>query len=286
VEPLTLNRVDSLVKIVPSARELDIVLKYTGEAPLEEAAQYFVAVANLPRLEARLGVLRMVLSLEPDMEAILTRLCLLRAVCEQLVASTRLSKVLEILLGMANTINTRKTSGFRMSSLMNLAKTTSPNNPRITLLHYLAGVLQKKDDDLYYFEEDLSLLHTASKVDLNSVKAEFSQLRHRVNASQKEVELCAAETEVQSAMGTDAPEDNFGKDMYEACVLGAPSEFQDLADVMTETQDLVSATAAFFGERPDGVQEMLQVLNMFVEEFRRVKSEMESRRGMTDELKV
>jgi len=98
---------------------------------LGEAELYFKAISGITMVEARHEALKTILGWEGDVEEILTRLCLLRAVCEQLVGSEKLGKVLEILLGMANTINARKTSGFRLASLMNLAKTTSPNNPKV-----------------------------------------------------------------------------------------------------------------------------------------------------------
>lgn len=117
------------------------------------------------------------------------------------------------------------------------------------------------------------------------MKAEFAQLRARITGAQEAVELLKKEEE-EGAQGRDDA-DHFATDMYDACVIGAPGELLELTAVMNETQDLVTATAGFFGERTEGLQEMLQTLNMFVNEFRRVKEEAEARRrrGLPDEFK-
>jgi len=154
--------------------------------------------------------------------------------------------------------------------LLTLANTTSPQNKKITLLHYLAGVLRKKED-LYTFEDDLSLLDTASKVELGAVRADFQCLHSRIHSAKQEVLLLQADS-----AGT--PTDNFARDMEEACIVGAPSQLEELTFAMQETQEIVAKTTMFFGDKPEGLQEMLQVMHTFVREFRQVKEELESAR--------
>jgi len=128
-------------------------------------------------------------------------------------------------------------------------------------------------------------------VDLDSVKTEFTRLRARISKAASTVEeMCRQEEEEVNrgdAMEIADNEDRFGRDMYEACCLGAPEELKELTNVMDETQELVDATSGFFGERSEAFQDMLLNLSQFVTEFRRVKEDSEARRrrGIPDEFK-
>ena len=78
------------------------------------------------------------------------KLCCVTAVLEasvQLCKSTKLRKVLEIVLAFGNYMNRGQrgnAAGFKVTSLNKIGDTKSSLDRKVTLLHYLVGVLEKQ----------------------------------------------------------------------------------------------------------------------------------------------
>jgi len=100
---------------------------------------------------------------------------------------------LGLILQIQNSLSTKKITGFKLSSLKELANVKSPNNSSVTLLQYVA---QKLDPDIASFvTKDLNDALTIALLSLNEIQSfipivlkELSELDIEMSASNSELE--------------------------------------------------------------------------------------------------
>ena len=122
-EYLTAGRVDALLEVVPSKQELALVQAHVpqpGER-LGEVESFFLAVADVPRIERRLLVLRMKHAFSGAIGSLKRAVRGYLAACEAIVHSEPLRRVLEVALELGNTFNEQQAFGARLGSLLELS---------------------------------------------------------------------------------------------------------------------------------------------------------------------
>eukprot|EP00658_Telonema_sp_P-2_P058604 TRINITY_DN4711_c0_g1_i14.p1 TRINITY_DN4711_c0_g1~~TRINITY_DN4711_c0_g1_i14.p1 ORF type:complete len:411 (+),score=127.91 TRINITY_DN4711_c0_g1_i14:221-1453(+) len=261
---LTASRVQGLLSVLPTKAELDKCIGYKGKVKLlGEAEQFYRAVGRVTRLEARLRLFEMKLSFEHSMDSVKQQAATLQLGCDQLRGSSSLAQVLELLLGMANTINRRKVNGFRLASLLTLVDTKSTANAKVTLLHFLAKVLWAKHRELYDFDLDLQGVHAAARLDLEVIRSEFAHQAGALKAARDELSRCVEE-------GSSAP---LVSTLDEFCNHTAPELLLELHPLVDLTAQTAAATAAYFGERPSAISAIFEVVTKFVNMYKQIKHE-------------
>lgn len=103
-------------------------------------------------------------------------------------SSSKLKKILEIILAFGNYMNSGKRGsayGFRLQSLDLLLDTKSTDRKQ-TLLHFIVGIIQEKYPHLQNFHTELQFLDKAALVSLESIVADVRSLEKGMEMVRKE----------------------------------------------------------------------------------------------------
>eukprot|EP00698_Gefionella_okellyi_P002059 TRINITY_DN11938_c0_g1_i1.p1 TRINITY_DN11938_c0_g1~~TRINITY_DN11938_c0_g1_i1.p1 ORF type:complete len:1025 (+),score=275.90 TRINITY_DN11938_c0_g1_i1:200-3274(+) len=245
---LTLENVSSLLKICPSSDEADAISKFKGDMEdLTVADQFFAEMLTVPNLRVRLESFVFKLQFDQEVAFVREQMDVLDAACKELKASTRLTKLLEVILQVGNALNQTghagAARGFKLDSLLKITDTKGTTS-KFTLLHYLIQLLHQRMPDLLDFYEDMPNVPRAAKINGKALKDEVTDLKTAFEALHEEVERVRA--------------DNVDGDLF-ASRMGefaahAKEQMDSLQHDMKNSTDRFETTARYFGEDPQFVK--------------------------------
>ncbi|KAM8888391.1 formin-like protein 1 isoform 1-T1 [Synchiropus picturatus] len=189
---LSLDFLELLERFIPSDQELKMIQDYESRGraltELSEEERFMVRFSKIPRLPQRIRTLTFmgnfpesVKILQPQLDAIITASMSIKS-------SSKLKKVLEIILAFGNYMNSSKRGsafGFRLQSLDLLLETKSTDRQQ-TLLHYMVDVIQDKYPQVQDFSSELHFLDKAAMVSLDSVQQDLRALERGMEVSRRE----------------------------------------------------------------------------------------------------
>lgn len=70
-----------------------------------------------------------------------------------------------------------------------LQEVKSPNDHKLSLLHYFGRLLREKYPDLLNYADDLTALDAAKRISLQTIASEIGTLRKELRASTQEAEV-------------------------------------------------------------------------------------------------
>ncbi|XP_016327404.1 formin-like protein 1 [Sinocyclocheilus anshuiensis] len=181
-----------LERFIPSDYELKLIENYEREGhpllELSEEDRFMVAFSKTPRLAQRISTLTFmgnfsesILLLKPQLNAII-------AASMSIKSSSKLKKILEIILAFGNYMNSGKRGsayGFRLQSLDLLLDMKSTDR-KLTLLHFIVSIIQEKYPQLHSFHTELHCLDKAALVSLDSILADVRSLEKGMEVVRKE----------------------------------------------------------------------------------------------------
>ncbi|XP_073686720.1 formin-like protein 1 [Garra rufa] len=181
-----------LERFIPSDYELKLIEKYEREGrpllELSEEDRFIVAFSKIPRLSQRISTLTFmgnfsesIILLKPQLNAII-------AASMSIKSSSKLKKILEIILAFGNYMNSGKRGsayGFRLQSLDLLLDMKSTDR-KLTLLHFIVSIIQEKYPQLQNFHTELHCLDKAALVSLDSILADVRSLEKGMEVVRKE----------------------------------------------------------------------------------------------------
>ncbi|XP_051537954.1 formin-like protein 1 isoform X1 [Myxocyprinus asiaticus] len=181
-----------LERFIPSDYELKLIKNYEREGrpllELSEEDRFMVAFSKIPRLSQRISTLTFmgnfsesILLLQPPLNAII-------AASMSIKSSSKLKKILEIILAFGNYMNSGKRGsayGFRLQSLDLLLDMKSTDRKQ-TLLHFIVSIIQEKYPQLHNFHTELHFLDKAALVSLDSILADVLSLEKGMDVVCKE----------------------------------------------------------------------------------------------------
>ncbi|XP_016380552.1 formin-like protein 1 [Sinocyclocheilus rhinocerous] len=181
-----------LERFIPSDYELKLIENYEREGrpllELSEEDRFMVAFSKTPRLAQRISTLTFmgnfsesILLLKPQLNAIITASMSIKS-------SSKLKKILEIILAFGNYMNSGKRGsayGFRLQSLDLLLDMKSTDR-KLTLLHFIVSIIQEKYPQLHNFHTELHCLDKAALVSLDSILADVRSLEKGMAVVRKE----------------------------------------------------------------------------------------------------
>jgi len=264
---LTLDRVNSLLEIVPSEQEVAQCMNYkpgTGERVIETAA-YFQMVADIPRMEQRLHMLRMKHTFSTAIKELKEQIAKYIDACEQISCDQSFRRVLEVALELGNTFNGQKACGTQFTALLNFLGMKASNNSRITLLHYLASVLKNKMPELYDFHKSLDVVLNNNIRPENVIELEMRDLSGQIMLANEE--LGHVENQGPTIDG-----DEFYANIAGFCSKSA-DEMQAIEHLFELMQRRMYATTAYFGESTMSMDKLFEKLNEFLVKYKEAQSE-------------
>ncbi|KAL3053339.1 hypothetical protein OYC64_005804 [Pagothenia borchgrevinki] len=181
-----------LEPFIPSDFEMKLLLNYEKDGrPLEELAdedQFILRFGKIPRLKQRISTLTFMGNFPDTVKRLQPQLNSLIAASMSIKSSTKLKKLLEIVLAFGNYMNSSKRGaayGFRLQSLDLLLETKSTDRSQ-TLLHFIASIIQEKYPDLSNFHTDLHFVDKAALVSLDGILQDIRSLERGMEMAKKE----------------------------------------------------------------------------------------------------
>ncbi|KAI4878563.1 hypothetical protein NFI96_021151, partial [Prochilodus magdalenae] len=191
-QALSLDFLELLERFIPSDYELKLLQNYEKEGrsleELSEEDRFIMRFGKIKRLAQRISTLTFmgnfsdtVKRLQPQLNSIITASMSIKS-------STKLKKILEIILAFGNYMNSSKRGavyGFRLQSLDLLLDTKSTDRSQ-TLLHFIAKMVQEKYSDLASFHSELKFVDKAALVSLDGVLQDVRALERGMEGTKKE----------------------------------------------------------------------------------------------------
>ena len=146
-------------------------------------------------------------------------------------------------------------------------------NSRLSMLHYLASLLQHKTPELYQFNKQLEQLFKSSLRSQQLLKADMDELVGQLNQT--------GQPPRTNDTGTFANQDTFEARMSEFRA-HAEQEMQEVEHLYETMVQQTGATTTFFGEPEMRVDELFRKLSEFIQKYK--EAQMEHKRLITDDM--
>uniref|UniRef100_UPI0037E8D08F formin-like protein 1 isoform X2 n=1 Tax=Semicossyphus pulcher TaxID=241346 RepID=UPI0037E8D08F len=189
---LSLDFLELLERFIPTEYEMKLIHNYECEGrPLDELSEedrFMVRFSKIPRLSQRISTLTFMGNFPESVQIIQPQLNALIAASMSIKSSSKLKKILEIILAFGNYMNSSKRGaayGFRLQSLDLLLDTKSTDR-RQTLLHFIVSIIQEKYPELQSFYTELHFLDKAALVSLDSVLQDVRALERGLELTSRE----------------------------------------------------------------------------------------------------
>ncbi|KAI4887443.1 hypothetical protein NFI96_017429 [Prochilodus magdalenae] len=194
LDALNLDFLELLERFIPSDYELKLIQNYEREGrslmELSEEDRFMVRFGKIPRLTRRISTLTFMGNFGESVKLVQPQLNAIIAASMSIKSSSKLKKILEIVLAFGNYMNSGKRGaahGFRLQSLDLLLDTKSTDRKQ-TLLHFLVSIIQEKYPQLHSFHTELHFLDKAALVPLDSILIDVRALKKGMEVTQAEFE--------------------------------------------------------------------------------------------------
>uniref|UniRef100_A0A673GDR0 Formin-like protein 1 n=1 Tax=Sinocyclocheilus rhinocerous TaxID=307959 RepID=A0A673GDR0_9TELE len=191
-QSLSLDFLELLERFIPSEYEMKLLQNYEKEGrPLEDLSEedrFMSRFGKIPRLAQRINTLTFMGNFPESMKRLQPQIDAIIAASVSLKSSSKLKKMLEIILAFGNYMNSSKRGaayGFRLQSLDLLLDTKSTDRTQ-TLMHFIANMVQEKYPELASFHTELRFVDKAALVSLDSVLQDVRSLERGMEGTKKE----------------------------------------------------------------------------------------------------
>uniref|UniRef100_A0A665VHY2 Formin-like protein 1 n=1 Tax=Echeneis naucrates TaxID=173247 RepID=A0A665VHY2_ECHNA len=192
---LSLDFLELLERFIPTEYDMKLIHNYECEGrPLDELSEedrFMVHFSKIPRLHQRISTLTFMGNFPESVQLMQPQFNAIIAASGSIKSSSKLRKILEIILAFGNYMNSSKRGpayGFRLQSLDLLLDTKSTDR-RQTLLHFIVSIIQDKYPELQSFYTELHFLDKASLVSLDSIRQDVRALQRGMEVTRREFTL-------------------------------------------------------------------------------------------------
>uniref|UniRef100_A0A8C5ABM7 Formin-like 1 n=1 Tax=Gadus morhua TaxID=8049 RepID=A0A8C5ABM7_GADMO len=267
-EALNLDFLELLERFLPSDYELKLIQKYESEGrsleELGEEDRFMVQFSKIPRLAQRISTLAFMGNFPSVIVSLQTQLNAIIAASMSIQSSSKLKKILEIILAFGNYMNSSKRGaayGFRLQSLDLLLETKSTDRKQ-TLLHFIVDIIHQKYPELRSFYTELHFTDKAAQVSLEGVLLDVQALERGMEVTRSEYETEAENAVLSHFLSSTA----------------APLDAV-VADANT-AQEAYATAVEYFGESPKTTTPSVffPVFARFIKAYKQAERENELRR--------
>ncbi|KAI1896503.1 hypothetical protein AGOR_G00095450 [Albula goreensis] len=191
-ESLSLDFLELLERFIPSEYEIKLIQNYERDGrPLDELSEedrFMMRFGKIPHLAQRISTLTFMGNFPDSVQMIQPQLNAIIAASMSIKSSSKLKKILEIILAFGNYMNSSKRGaayGFRLQSLDLLMDTKSTDRKQ-TLLHFIVNIIQGKYPELHSFHSELHFVDKAALVSLDSILQDVRSLERGMEVTRKE----------------------------------------------------------------------------------------------------
>uniref|UniRef100_A0A8C6NK80 Formin like 1 n=1 Tax=Nothobranchius furzeri TaxID=105023 RepID=A0A8C6NK80_NOTFU len=189
---LSIDFLELLEHFIPSDFEMKLLVNYEKDGrPLEELTdedRFILSFGKISRLRQRINTLTFMGNFPESVRRLQPQLNSVIAASMSIKSSTKLKKILEIVLAFGNYMNSSKRGaayGFRLQSLDLLLETKSTDRSQ-TLLHFMTSIILEKYPELANFHTDLHFVDKAALVSLDGILQDIRSLERGMEMTKKE----------------------------------------------------------------------------------------------------
>ncbi|KRZ50545.1 FH2 domain-containing protein 1 [Trichinella nativa] len=265
------EKLRGMIKILSDQDEMEIIEGFTGyRTKLGDAEKFFLYLREIPYYRIRVETMLLKSEFATIIEGMKSLEIVLRA-AREVLKSRALPDLFYLVLLVGNYLNSGVHSdnacGFCLVSLWNLVDVRA-NLPNVTLIHYFAAEVEKKNQKLLSFCEELPHVEEASKISLDILYADYRSVQERTREASHQVSKCDKELLEQ----------------VEKFVEHASKELSDVGHLLKQLDNLRIQLAEFFCEDLHSfkLDEAFKVIANFQQRFKKALQENQER--LTKEL--
>jgi len=161
---------------------VDAAEKFHG---LCECEKFMVAMMTVKHAKRKVRALLFKTQFQSCLESLVTDTTVVEKACDELSSSTRLRKLLGIVLNVGNRLNTAGVSGkskagaFKLDSLLKLNQAKAFDK-KTTFLHYIVLVVLRNNELLLRFKDDLPTVMKADRVYWDQVEQDLEEVENQL----------------------------------------------------------------------------------------------------------
>ncbi|CAH1778221.1 unnamed protein product [Owenia fusiformis] len=266
-QDIGVEKLKGLLKILPETQEIEMINSYDGDKDkLGNAEKFFNSLLKLPHYKMRIEGMLLQEELSSTLDSIRPSIEVITRTCKALMESKSLKEFLRLALHTGNFINAGgyagNALGFKMNSLSKLVETRA-NKPRMTLLHYLVQQGMDSENDVLQFVDELSDdLDIASRLVVQAISGEISELDKSVKKLSNQLENMK-------------PPDETVTKTFCLFVKNTNVEVSKLKDGISEINSLTSHLADHFCENQTKfkLEECFKTFKTFCDKIKQCKKE-------------
>ncbi|KAJ3429202.1 protein diaphanous [Anaeramoeba flamelloides] len=241
---LTEDITRSLILQLPTTEEAKMIQGYKGKtSDLSLCEKFYIEILKINRLEQRLRSYLFKISFDETIENLEPSLRYLQQSCNDLKKNKNFKIIIQIVLQMGNMMNGGSfrgdAAGFDLSILSKLKDTKSTKNKEITLLNYIATLLERQYPETLNILDSLNIYDKASKTDLMNTKSTINILNKNINVVENEIKII-------NENNTKMPNDKYIKKMM-PFLSYAKKNYNRINDLFNKIEKEFFDTAEFFG---------------------------------------
>ncbi|XP_068605472.1 formin-like protein 1 [Brachionichthys hirsutus] len=272
-QALSIDLLELLEHFIPTEYDLKLLVNYEKDGrPLEELTnedRFMLRFGKIPRLKQRISTLTFMGNFPDTVKRLQPQLDSTIAASMSVKSSTKLKKILEIVLAFGNYMNSSKRGaayGFRLQSLDALLETKSTDRSQ-SLLQFIVSIIQEKYPDLTSFHTELHFLDKAALVSLEGIL-------HDIRSLERGMEMTKKEFLVQD----DSP----------ALKEFIKTNSQQLGSLIKDSktaQEAYVSVVEYFGENPKTMQPSMffPLFGRFIKAYKTAQQEVERKKKMERE---
>ncbi|XP_029945357.1 formin-like protein 1 [Salarias fasciatus] len=273
-QSLSIDLLELLEHFIPSDFEMKLLKNYEKDGrPLDELTdedQFILRFGKIPRLTQRINTLTFMGNFPESVKRLQPQLNSVIAASMSIKSSSKLKKILEIVLAFGNYMNSSKRGaayGFRLQSLDLLLETKSTDRSQ-TLLHFITNIIQEKYPDLTDFHTELRFVDKAGVVSLDGILQDIRLLERGMEVAKKE-------NQVQD----DSP-------VLEEFIRTNSEALESLIKDSKTAQEAYISVVEYFGENPKTTQPAMffPMFGRFIKAYKKAQQDIEQKKKMESEV--
>lgn len=247
---LNLERVQGLIKILPTEEEIAAINNFQGEvSTLNEAERILKELMTVPRLKQRLASMLAKLQFPGLVRDLEEKVAKVRNASTEIAESAEFRSVLKLILQVGNKMNNGtnrgNAKGFRLNNLPKLAQLKSIDRS-VTLLHYVARMLRQKKGSIVHLSDSLGSLYDVQNVPIPELQGDMNKVSEVIDTVGAELTAQQLKNSIEEKESGDA-----FVSVMSAFLETALTTTSALKDNLEQTMRQLQATMKRFDKDPD-----------------------------------
>lgn len=199
-DTLSPEKISQLYRNQPTPEEIELLSHFPGDPrELGKSEQFLLQISSIPDINDRLELLQFRSTFDDEIEDLKHHFNTVITGTRQVLQSTLLGKMLELLLAIGNFMNYGQwkppTSGFKLDFLTKVSDTRCGDNS-LNMLHYVAGLISDKNPELLKIESELETVGNASRIPVSKLNTDVSKMNTMVAQMKRLLKKDAENTEM------------------------------------------------------------------------------------------